>query len=256
MKVGGSPLYYLEENVEMLENFYNYLGTREKDAFLMLKEKLVLQDSELHPAIRVALRSIKDFAYPLVIKINESETLFWRYFKINENEAKEKIKEYLQQRKFSFSSPTPKKESPIGKEEVNENEGKEIEVKTEEPKEKPLIKIKEKKEKIKEDSSFIKNLREKFHNSNIEIIEEKETSKKDFEAIVRIDSGIGKIMFYCVSKDKKSISDTDLAVCLQKAQGNRLPLFFLCDGKLSKKAEVYMQEWKTLIKVKRIKELT
>jgi hypothetical protein len=258
MKVGGSPLYYLHENVEMLENFYIYLGGKEKEAFLMLRENLVLQDSELHPAIRVALRSIRDFAYPLNIKINDKDILFWRYFKISENDAKEKIKRLLEERKFSFISPITQQKAQIKPEEKTgdiKEERKEIKIIKKEIEEKPLIKIKEKKEKIREDSSFVKDIREKLHEANIEIIEEKEIGKKDFESIIKIDSGIGKIMFYCVAKDKKSISDTDLAVYLQKAQGNRLPLFFLCDGKLSSKAERYLQEWKTLIKVKKIKEL-
>jgi len=246
MKVGGSPLYYLEENVGMLENFYNYLSGKEKEAFLMLKANSVLQDSDLHPAIRVALRNIKDFAYPLTIKIDNVDLLFWRYFKINENEAREKIKQILQEKKSIFISPVQKQEI---KEEKSEKKIEKIK------EEKPLVKIKEKKEKIKEDSAFVKDIREKLHNANIEVIEEKEIGKKDFEAIIRIDSGIGKIMFYCVVKDKKSISDIDLAFYLQKAQGNRLPLFFLSDGKLSAKAEKYLQEWKTLIKVKKIKEL-
>lgn len=257
MKVGGSPLYYLPENVEMLENFYNYLGGKEKEAFLMLKASSVLQDNESHPAIRVALRGLKDFAYPLNIKINDLDVLFWRYFKISEQEAKEKIKVILQEKKFSFTTPTPQvkpqiQQKPEIKQEEKVLEKPKIKILEEE---RPVIKVKEKKEKIKEDSAFIKNIREKLHDADIEILEEKEIAKKDFEAIIRIDSGIGKIMFYCVVKDKKSVSDSDLAVYLQKAQGNRLPLFFLCDGKLSPKAEKYLQDWKTLIKVRKIKEL-
>jgi hypothetical protein len=257
MKVGGSPLYYLPENVEMLENFYNYLGAKEKEAFLILKEKHALQDSELHPAIRVALRNLKDFAYPITIKINDSDVLFWRYFKINENEAKEKIRGILQEKKFSFYQPTPqKKEQTQQAPEIIEERRKEVEIKPKiEEQEKPIIKIREKKEKIREEFIFIKDIRDKLHEANIEVIEEKLTGKKELEAVIRTDSGVGKIMFYCVVKDKKTISDTDLAVYLQKAQGNRLPLLFLCDGKITPKAEKYLQEWKTLINVKKIKEL-
>jgi hypothetical protein len=267
LKVGGSPVYYLEESIGMLENFYSYLGGKEKEAFIQLKENLVLQDSELQPSIRVALRSLKDFAYPMNIKINDIDILFWRYFKINENDSREKIREYLQKRKFTFTSPVAQvipQKNEVVKEIIREVKP-EI-VREEKIQEKPLIQIEhkaeeqekslvKKKDKIKEDSFFVKNIREKLHHANIEIVEEKEIAKKDFSAIVRIDSGVGKIMFYCVVKEKKSVSDTDLAVCLQKAQGNRLPLLFLCDGSLSKKAEVYLQEWKTLITVKKIKEL-
>src|SRR3989344_5530 len=62
LKVGGSPLYFLEGQEEQLEKFYNYMPPKEAEAFLLLKEKKILKDAEQKPAIRIALRSIRDFA--------------------------------------------------------------------------------------------------------------------------------------------------------------------------------------------------
>ena len=67
MKVGSSPLYYLNEHLYMLERFGNYLKSKEKDAFNLLKEKRFLKDEEQSPQIRVALRQIRDFAMPFNI---------------------------------------------------------------------------------------------------------------------------------------------------------------------------------------------
>ena len=39
LKVGGSPLYFLEGHEQKLENFYNYLHPKESEAFLLLKNK-------------------------------------------------------------------------------------------------------------------------------------------------------------------------------------------------------------------------
>jgi len=87
MKVGGSPLYYTPNRIHSLENFIIYLGGKEKEACQLLKEKFILENSEQHPAIRVALRSLKDFAFPF----KKDDKIYWRYFKISENEALERL---------------------------------------------------------------------------------------------------------------------------------------------------------------------
>ena len=82
MKVGNSPLYFLPNQEYQLEKFYTYLKSKEKDAFILLKQKKFLADSKQDPAIRVALRQIKDFAIPF----KKNEEIFFRYFKIPESE--------------------------------------------------------------------------------------------------------------------------------------------------------------------------
>ena len=47
-----------------------------------MKERKILRDSELQPAIRVALREIKDFAVPF----EKNNEIFWRYFLVEEPE--------------------------------------------------------------------------------------------------------------------------------------------------------------------------
>jgi hypothetical protein len=82
LKVGGSPLYFLEGQEEQLEKFYNYMHPREAEAFLLLKEKKILKDDEQKPAIRIALRSIRDFA----VGFKKDEAIFWRYAPVPESE--------------------------------------------------------------------------------------------------------------------------------------------------------------------------
>ena len=62
LKVGGSPLYFIEGHEEKLEPYYKYLHPKEAETFLYLKKNKILKDSEQEPATRVALRSIRDFA--------------------------------------------------------------------------------------------------------------------------------------------------------------------------------------------------
>ena len=82
MRVGNSPVYFLSGQENSLERFSNYLRSKEKDAFLILKEKKILRDSEQEPAIRVALREIKDFAIPF----KKDEELFWKFQGVQESD--------------------------------------------------------------------------------------------------------------------------------------------------------------------------
>ncbi len=87
MKVGGSPLYYLQGQEEKLEAFKQYMHPKEAEALLLLKNNLILKDSDQEPAIRIALRSIRDFAFSFSV----NDQLYWRYFTVPEFEARNKI---------------------------------------------------------------------------------------------------------------------------------------------------------------------
>ena len=80
MKVGSSPLHFISGQETRLENFSQHLKSREKDAYELLREKKFLKDSEQEPAIRVALRAIKDFA----ISFKKNNVIIWRYFTASE----------------------------------------------------------------------------------------------------------------------------------------------------------------------------
>lgn len=88
MRVGNSPIYYVAGQEHQLERFSTYLKSKEKEAFLLIQEKKFLRDSEQPPAIRVALREIKDFAFPFR-RANET---FWRYLTAKESEFKTDVK--------------------------------------------------------------------------------------------------------------------------------------------------------------------
>ncbi len=87
LRVGSSPLYLIKGQEQGIENFSNHLRSREKDAFILLKEKSFLKDSDQEPAIRVALRAIKDFAIPF----KRNGEGHWRYFTVPENELEPKV---------------------------------------------------------------------------------------------------------------------------------------------------------------------
>src|SRR3989344_913942 len=95
MRVGASPLYYIQGQEEQLQKYIDYLNHKEKEAFNLLKQNSVLQDSEQEPAIRVALRSIKDFAVPIQT-IDKGETkIFWKLHTLSNETAKDIIEQKL-----------------------------------------------------------------------------------------------------------------------------------------------------------------
>lgn len=96
IKVGSSPVYYIEEQKPRLQEFYEYLNEKDKRAFDLLKDKKVLKDTEMEPLTRVALRNIKDFAVPLQVTHNGTKTVFWKWFLLSKDEAEMLIKVLLQ----------------------------------------------------------------------------------------------------------------------------------------------------------------
>jgi hypothetical protein len=260
MKVGGSPLYFLPGQESQLENFSNYLQSKEKEAFSVLKEKKLLEDRKLEPAIRVALRSIKDFAFPLLLNSPE-QILFWRFYSLPEEEAKllvEKlivkpiqveIKKKVEEKKQEIK-PDIKVEKP--KPQIKEIKEEKPDIKKEEV-EKPLLTIKEQAKKPgKEKSNFVNKIINFLESESIELIEEKEYKKKEYEAKIRINSDIGKISFLLIAKDKKTITENDLTIALQKAQSSKMPSFLISTGSLNKKAQAYLDSYSSLIKFRRI----
>lgn len=221
LKVGGSPLYFLSGQEAMLENFHNYLPQKEKEAFLLLKEKKLLQDSELEPAIRVALRNLKDFAYPLA----EEKTLYWRFHSISEEQAISLEKK-----------PVKREEKPLTTE-------------------KPILKLagkQEKKEKAK--SEFAKHILAFISQENLELLEEKDSRKKEYAGIIRANSDLGKLKFLIVAKDKKVITENDLAIAREKAQSLKMPTLIISTGQPDKKAAVYLEQYSGLIKFRHMPE--
>src|SRR3989338_3672885 len=101
IKVGGSPLYYVDGQEVKLQNYADNLGSKEKEAYNLLKEKKILRDSALEPAIRVALRIIKDFSIPLQVNYDNKTEIFWKWYLAQNTEVQEIIKEALSKKETS-----------------------------------------------------------------------------------------------------------------------------------------------------------
>jgi len=387
MRVGSSPIYYVEGQEEKLENYVQYLNSRERDAFELLKEKSVLMDDEQVPVMRVALRAIRDFAKGVKIRVNGESKLVWRYFMIGEDN----VGEFISGRSHNKTvvptrPPTVKKdvaeiseEKDVGSVEgagrrnlrpalasaegahpptlnsvsgesvrekmvegvdngkgvrrinlrpalaqgrtsahtqrghedlqagsnvamrhptaiaaagggrttahvfqtsrkgdpptpnIDDGErvgGKRVVVKDVKPFEGIVAKSAEAlvltpsghkdlqagskqvgKKNVPEFSGIVR----KYLGANgIELVEVFSEKKREFEARVSVSGKFGEQDYYLIAKDKKNISESDLAVAVQKAQAARLLALIVSPGDLSKKGREHMGVWGNLVKFARI----
>jgi len=118
VKVGGSPVYYLEGQEDRLQEFSKYLPEKEQRACKMLRESKVLSDAELEPLYRVALRQIKDYAKPFEVSIGEDKHIFWKWYMLPNSEAEEIIKQF---KKITFIAPRTDGLIPVGEERIQKS---------------------------------------------------------------------------------------------------------------------------------------
>lgn len=254
MKVGSSPLYYISGQEEQLQKYTEHLNHKEKETFKLLKEKEILQDSEQEPAIRIALRSIKDFAVQINIRDKGEEKIFWKLHTLPNEKAKEIIEQILTPIKQNIQEIKPEKIKQIPEVNLEHKQEKIIEKETIQEIH-PLINTNLKKPtKIKEiNSEFIEKIRENMQKMQYEITNEFLVKKKELSGKLKIKNTFGDQELYFIAKDKKKITLDDLVSTLQKAQAEKMPAIILSTGEIDKKALNYYKEWNNLIKHQKIK---
>ena len=261
MKVGSSPVYFLNEHAYMLEKLSQSLNNREKEAFLLLREKKFLKDTEQPPVIRVALRAIMDFAIPL----HRGGQIYWRYYITPESE---------------FTEPTPQiiimqaKEEPIKqkiniieiKEEEKEPQAKtpEIKVRVEkvkktkkeghkdpnisERREKKEEKRKTKKKTPKRDDHFFNKVKEWVSASSMEILDIQSFNRNELQLRIKHKNEEQLLMAY----NKKRINDSDLIKANKKAKELGLRYIILSLGEPQKKISDLIDATKNMSEIKKM----
>jgi len=219
LKVGGSPLYFLEGQEEQLEKFYNYMHPREAEAFLLLKEKKILKDTEQKPAIRIALRSIHDFA----VGFKKDEEIFWRYALTPESEIISILEPKMEPEKMQAEN-IPEKQKIIEIENISEKEVRK--------KQTPEI--------------FLEEVKSYLTQKNIELVSLESYNKKEVISKVRFNLTPEKIHLL-LAYNKKKINDKELLKAYKKAIKYQLDYMILFKGEISKKLKDTIEAYKSLI---------
>ncbi|MDO8563608.1 MAG: hypothetical protein Q7R87_01225 [Nanoarchaeota archaeon] len=261
LKVGSSSLYLLPGQEQMIENFTQFLNQKEMEAFNMVKKEKLLEDQKLPPAIRVAIRAIKDFAIPIKVKNEGNEILFWKYAFTPDSEIELIINPVKKEEKptqpaISVPTHTHQHHPSTQIQQLQQTvQPIQLEIKVEE---RPLIKAKEekpKKEKIKkkQESKFLDDLKDYLKAKDIEILEQIEEKSKEFTAKIRINDIFGKQEYFLIAKERKKVKEEDLTLVLHKANQNKMLALFMAPGDLDKKALDFIKEYKNLVKFEKLK---
>ncbi len=234
MKVGSSSIYYIQGQENRLENFSQYLNSKEKEAFTILQHKKILEDSEQQPAIREALRAIKDFAIPF----EKEEKIFWRYYLTPENQ-------------LEIKQPVPKTEQPkidISKKEVPKPETPKIEIqKTEVPEKPKALDIFEKPRTVKKKTSkdsdkFFNKVKTFLSSKSVEILDIESFNKKELVLRTKKEDKEEILIVY----DKKRISEEDILKAHKKISGKFTQYRILCLGEPLKRTKNIINAIKSL----------
>jgi hypothetical protein len=234
IKVGNSPLYFIPGQESQLERFYTYLNSREKEAFLLLKDKKFLKDSEQQPAIRVALRETKDFAIPF----KNQEEIYWRYFlvpleefnKEEKKQVKEEIKEILPEEK------------------LKEEESEKLKIFEKEIKKPPKKKVMKKRINQKQDDNFFNKVKEFLSKEDIEIMDIQTFNRNSLILKIKENKEEKLVIAY----NKKRVTDTDLIKAYNKSLEENLPYIVLSLGDSAKKLRGLILAIKNLSRIEKI----
>jgi hypothetical protein len=250
LRIGSSSLYLLPGQEPKLEGFSDNLNGFEKEAFLKLKENKFLEEDKQDPAIRVALKSIKDFAIP----VKREDKVYWKYFLLSNKELENLLDKGTQEIRKVTSQVWQDIEKEKDKEETkgrinkiaSEIEGtqKELEKSKEEVLEKVLsqqnpansMRLKKKK-----DTKFSLEIKEKLRQKGAIIEEEIYLGRKEVLAKIFIENKEHILLAF----DKKKISDSDLLKLMKKTQ-LKLPLYILAKGEIPKKMKDLIELYKNL----------
>lgn len=270
MKVGSSPIYFLNEQAYMLERFSQYLNNREKEAFILLREKKFLKDEEQTPVIRVALREIKDFAIPF----NKDGKTIWRYYLVPESEfsqsiqeitpeiqvkptkeikeTKETKEEEVEEKAIEVILEKPKETKKESQKELNildkQSSQKKVKVKETKEKSKPKTKKKEKKKTTKNDENFFNKVKEWIAKNSMEILDIESFNKNELR--LKIKNNGEELLL--VAYNKKRVTDSDLIKNSKKAKEVGLKYMVISMGETQKKITDLIDAARNLSEIKKI----
>ena len=235
LRVGGSPVYYIKWQESKLENYLKFLNENDIKTLQNLKEKGILKDRDCTPLQRVSYRIVKDFAKSLILKRDNGEKeVFWRYYLVNEDAAKQKILDMVNNKE--------KKETQKIVEDI-----KEVKI---EPKkeifEKKEVEIEKPKSRIRKEAD-VDIIKEFFRINGIVVWEEKVIRKdKDVNYVISFETKLGNLKYFVKFRDKKNITEGDISLAYNEA--GKLPLMFLSKGELTKPAKkIINDEYKGVV---------
>ena len=249
MKIGSSPLYLLPNQEQRLEELSDNLKSVEKEAYLKLKEIKLIIDEDESPAIRVALRNIKDFAIPFKFQ----EKIMWKYAFTPEEEVQKLLSGPQKEDEEVEEEDVEKEEAPEQEEEVPkawEVKKEEIKQAKEESRKIESIFTEEEEPDVKSNKpkKFLEEVEEFLESNGSKIIAPIEVDKK--KVVAETESGNGKAMLFAFNK--KKITEDELMKCYKQAKDSNLPYHVIILSEPTKKLSDTIDAYKKLLRVEKL----
>jgi len=264
LKVGGSPLYYLQGQEPDLLRFRNHLDAKEREVITELEQRRVMRESACSPLQRVALRNSQDFAIPLDVTFKGGKETFWKWFAVPDADAEGTIRSMINPqdgqdppisnavetpRVQTTQTPTPATQTlvapktsvaqTVAAEPAPQRERALRQVMTTEPQQggqEGQQHLAPPQASASDD--FLMSLHRFFAQNNIKIVSQQCVKKKaEYDFVLRLPSSVGELTYYCKAKSKRRISDMDVSAAFVQGQLRKLPVLFLSPGELAKKAQ-------------------
>ncbi len=241
-KIGGSPVYYVPGQEAKLHILYKYLGEKPRKIFDTLRDSGVLRDKVLEPWQRVAVREIKDFSVMLRVNYAGNEEIFWKWYLLSDDEAKKLIAEII---KDDLEPAVEKKEERVVEpvKEIQKPGEKEPEpVREEKVVEERAVDRPKRIKRQKPSIEFYEMVKKYFADSKVSVLEENVVRKNtEFNFVVNVPSSVGPLKFFVIAKNKKTINESELSMAYSQSQLKKLPVLFLSNGEISRKASSYLE---------------
>jgi len=257
MKIGASPLYFFPGDEEKLENHIDNLKTIEREAYIKLKKNKFLIDENQGPQLRVALRSIKDFAIPFKFK----EKIMWKYAftpdeeievllkskegkKESQKKQERKDKQTTQGKAGSFSDKT----GGSGHAKHRQTQRDEGTLKTSKE-DKKIRNIFEEKKSPELETEFLEEVKKYLNKKEIKLIRQIQVDKKEVVAIIKLKTQIGSINFLLIAKNKKTTNKDEIKSAIQRSNHEKMPCLFLIKDKPKKTILNFIEDYQNFIKI-------
>jgi hypothetical protein len=256
LKIGSSALYYLPEQKQLLENFSDNLHPKQKIIYEQLKKERVIREDELEPALRVALRELKDFSVPIEIKLKDRKIIFYRYYLVDSETSKQlisnklkdelsqlktkKTNEFEENKQLKDTKEDNKRFIQKREEQVTYNNNISSNNYKSDNENSKIIKqrqVQENEQKTLKQYSNIDSIGENLKYNEIKSIleflktkinfEEFENKKSPYFGKTSINSSLGKIKFFCAIYDNKKITEKQGFESISLALKENLPCMII-----------------------------
>lgn len=260
-KWGSSPLYYLPLHKDKIQRLYEKMNDKDKKAFTLIKEKLVLCDEQLNALERTCIRSLTDFAIPIVVKTDQGELNFFKWYLADDEQIRPLIKEILDQ----LHPQIHVEQIPLVTQTTAVSQSASLQTATHTP----LTKLKtektpfspttvekmaqkalsntskasipsasaEKQTTLQPQDEFFDKIVAFCEKKNIQVITCQVVKKNtEFDLTVHISSSLGELEYFMKVKKKKKSSEADITQTFSQAAIQKLPGCYTSLGECTKKA--------------------